>query len=306
MAVEFGGYKAISQGLYGDGSRIYFGSSKNKICRFCGESEKAAFKNTAHAIPEFLGNHQLILNSECDQCNTYFSRELELHLDRYTRPFRTVAGITNKKRKTPKHKEKKASIQMEKGHDNLRMQINGDDFVELDDENNRLAFDMKREKFKPLLVYKALCKIAVSTVQSDRLAEMFRPTLQWLNRNDPVELDMPFLILEALYPGYRFSSCFSSLYFRNEGRFPHAVYVIGVGHHSLQVAVPTVYDFDERCSTQGEIEAFPDIRSPEVARKYGAPTLTIYDAKSMELVESSYKVHIAYESREIIPPSSNT
>lgn len=58
-------FQLIEAGIAGAGHKRYIG--ERFTCRFCGRGrESVTFKKKAHAIPEFLGNHQLILHSECD------------------------------------------------------------------------------------------------------------------------------------------------------------------------------------------------------------------------------------------------
>lgn len=101
-------FHLVEAGVGGAGHKRYIGERFS--CRFCGRSrDGATFKNRSHAIPEFLGNHQLMLNSECDTCNKHFGDTIEQHLAKYTRPFRALNGITNKNRKTAKHSDDRIS-----------------------------------------------------------------------------------------------------------------------------------------------------------------------------------------------------
>jgi len=91
-------YEIIADYHLGNGEYIYIGN-EDKVCRFCNKAEpEVTFKTIAHAVPEFLGNKQLILKNECDQCNTFLSNNLENSLDKYTKPFRLVAQIKGKKK----------------------------------------------------------------------------------------------------------------------------------------------------------------------------------------------------------------
>ena len=75
-------------------------------CRFCGKSKpEVSFRNTAHAIPEFLGNKSLISMNECDICNEFFANEYEDHLAKWFGPARSLCQMRGKKG-TPKYKSK--------------------------------------------------------------------------------------------------------------------------------------------------------------------------------------------------------
>lgn len=71
-------------------------------CRFCfrGKKEGATFFSEAHAISEALGNKMLIQYEECDECNSYFEKNIEKHLIKYLDIYRTFFGIKNKENKS--------------------------------------------------------------------------------------------------------------------------------------------------------------------------------------------------------------
>jgi len=54
-----------------------------KVCRYCGKTEhETEFRNKSHVVPKFLGNFLVISNTECDECNSHFSR-YETELEKY-------------------------------------------------------------------------------------------------------------------------------------------------------------------------------------------------------------------------------
>lgn len=95
----------LNENRLGVGSKVYIGE-KGGNCRFCGKNTpETEFKTIAHAVPEFLGNKRFILRNECDQCNDFFSNNLEVHLDKFTRVYRLIAKIKGKS-KIPSYKSK--------------------------------------------------------------------------------------------------------------------------------------------------------------------------------------------------------
>jgi len=59
------------------------GDKDHKKCRFCDRNEnEITFNHKAHVIPKFLGNFLVLSNSECDECNSYFSK-FETELEKY-------------------------------------------------------------------------------------------------------------------------------------------------------------------------------------------------------------------------------
>jgi hypothetical protein len=80
---------------------------KNRVCRFCyntrpstkndsAEKLVTTFKQEAHAISEALGNKTVILNEECDACNTFFAESCERDIYTYLRCLGTFFRVKNK------------------------------------------------------------------------------------------------------------------------------------------------------------------------------------------------------------------
>lgn len=69
-------FDLIGVGTYSRGDKRFISDGDVRLCRFCQKNEKeTTFRNESHAIPECLGNHQLILLDECDDCNTWRAPE---------------------------------------------------------------------------------------------------------------------------------------------------------------------------------------------------------------------------------------
>ena len=79
--------------------KYYIGKKNNKICRFCNKAKPTVtFDTVAHAIPECLGNKNIICCDECDTCNKNFSENIEVHLDKITLLYRNINMIKGKKK----------------------------------------------------------------------------------------------------------------------------------------------------------------------------------------------------------------
>lgn len=264
-------FQLINHGKAGSGHKKYLG--KRSTCRFCGrDGGSASFKHKAHAIPEFLGNHSLILNSECDNCNAHFGKTIEPHLNKYTHPFRSISGITNKKRKTPKYSDERIeSLNLDRHERNLNVKLIDDNAVKWDDENRIISMSMEREPFIPYLAHKALCKIAVSTIANEDFLPIFEPTFEWLNPHTESRVDIaPALLVETIMPGARYTECMYRLYFRNTRTFPHCLFWLAFGNFSLLIFIPTWLDFEPGVTQdEYEIPFVPDQRTPEDIREFG-------------------------------------
>lgn len=171
-----------------DGIAIKVGqkSRTKRVCRFCGRTTSSnpptRFDAIAHAIPEGLGNSLLFCNEECDECNSnlkYLEENLMTYMD-FRRSFHEV-------------KTKSTS---------LPPRVDGVEFVTVPDSTTgRTVLYLKKEclpnpipavPFRMRLnhtksirhqnVYKALCKIAIDLMPTDRLVH-FKQTIDWINNS---------------------------------------------------------------------------------------------------------------------------
>ena len=161
-------------------------SRTKRICRFCGSTTSSnpptRFDAIAHAIPEGLGNSLLFCNEECDECNSklkYLEENLMTYMD-FRRSFHEV-------------KTKSTS---------LPPRVDGDEFVTVPDSTTghtilylkkeclpesipSVPFKMRLNHTKSIRhqnVYKALCKIAIDLMPTDRLKH-FKQTIDWVNNS---------------------------------------------------------------------------------------------------------------------------
>jgi hypothetical protein len=186
-----------------DGPKIYIGNqtSESRQCRFCGKtSSETSFRNVAHAIPESLGNKRLISLEECDECNTYFSKELDDSLAKYLQPYRTLFFIKGKKG-PPSYKtdDKTARIDPVDG----RLRISGEEEkVFSKGQNGDLEMFLHRQPYRPLSVFKAFVKIALSILPSEEDIETLTPVKRWIRTPDSSRhFPGPHIISERFLPG---------------------------------------------------------------------------------------------------------
>ncbi len=293
---NLGDFELIELGIAGKGHKRYIGT--RYICRFCGrDRESATFKHKAHAIPEFLGNHALILNSECDDCNAHFGSSVEPHLEKYTRPFRTINGITNKARKTPKYRDSLIELlHMDRHTRNLTVKLSADDAMTFNEDEKSVAWSMDRELFIPYLAHKSLCKIAMSIV-SERYLPLFSPTINWLNPMSEAGLHVsPTPVIEATMPGAQYTDCIYRLYFRNTNTFPHCLFWIAFGSYSLLTFIPTVLDRKPGTAMVSEVPFVEDQRTPEQIEEFGPLTHEERDFSSTSSILLPHYVQFRFEN----------
>jgi hypothetical protein len=177
----------VFAGLGSGSEKIVLGSKPSK-CRFCGgEPPKSTFKKRAHAVSELLGNKIMVSLYECDNCNERFGR-FEDDLGKMTLPMRSIGGVIGKNGipkllTVSRGGTRKPTMEHKDGNLNFSHDV-GDDigFVE-DAVNKTLTVTYVEQPYRPLAVYKALCKSAFTLLPSDDLTN-FEELRQWLLQDD--------------------------------------------------------------------------------------------------------------------------
>lgn len=161
---------------------------EKRVCRFCERKKpEVSFKSVAHAVSEALGNKKIILNEECDECNSKFGSLIEIHLIEYLRFFCVFFGVKGKE-KVPEIKEPAKFPIPENGKN---VSIKNDGTIEIKyfqtDEDEKaqdglpLHFPLRLgENVIDQNIYKTLCKYALSVIDSEYI-RFFSETVNWLN-----------------------------------------------------------------------------------------------------------------------------
>lgn len=176
--------------------KIGEGLKANRVCRFCyNKIPDITFNKEAHAISEALGNKILILNDECDRCNDFFDENIERDFIYYHDMARTLYGVKNKTNAPPKLKGKDFEISYtEQGNLSIAIVQNnpGDDNAEMPEN---VSFKTGN-KIKIQNLYKALCKFALSVIDSKHLSN-FEDTIQWIKNQKEVNILPKVAILNS-------------------------------------------------------------------------------------------------------------
>lgn len=156
-------------------------------CRFCfrGKSDGATFFSLAHAISEALGNKTIIQYEECDECNSYFEKNVEKHLIQYLDIYRTFFGIKNKENKIPTLKGENFEYRkLDETTIIIKQQLrDAEDNYDPDiSEGIPLKF---HGKINEQNIYKSLVKFAIGIIEPNDL-QRFKKTIEWLRGNDYV------------------------------------------------------------------------------------------------------------------------
>lgn len=264
---------------------------KNRICRFChntrppaknDSSEKlvTTFKQEAHAISEALGNKTVILNEECDACNTFFAESCERHIYTYLRCLGTFFKVKNKDNTVssiigknfkllylPEGRKKKvleaqAGFEIAQPDENrpaLKDQLSPEELQQIStpdfcleytlEEGERTPEDRPPEslplKFKEQLsmqqVYKALVKFALSVMETENLTG-FEKTIEWV-AGDKTVARLPKIAILRSYANFT-KGAELIIYRRtsDDGRLPLA---IGEFQFTFQKMVFIIPSFNE-------------------------------------------------------------
>lgn len=179
--------------------RTIIGNAKkeNRCCRFCNKVMKdgATFKKVAHAIPEGLGNKNIILGDECDDCNEFFGKNVEPSLIEHLDIYRVFLGVKGKSG-TPKIKYKNGQMQVE---DNMPV-VASQNIEKVSDKEIKVHLESSK-KFTPAKLYKALCKITLSTIDEEHIADL-KQTVEWMTRDDNQELCLPKVAVNVIHNGF--------------------------------------------------------------------------------------------------------
>jgi hypothetical protein len=168
--------------FYFDGNinkKLYVGNGlkSDRICRFCSRTkiEGAKFNKIAHAISEALGNKNIILNDECDECNEYFGSKIECQLIEYLNLYRPLYDIKGKSNKSPTVKGKNYCLKRE-GND-VHLEVAADNYSEF--ETNKKVSLHSSKNITAQILYKTLVKYFLSVVNEKYLND-FKETIKWI------------------------------------------------------------------------------------------------------------------------------
>lgn len=179
--------------------RITIGNAKKdyRKCRFCGNSQEngAKFSKVAHAIPEALGNKNLILADECDECNEFFGNDIEPNLIEHLDIYRAFLGVKGKNG-TPTISYKNGKILNKDG-----MMVVVAEKIDGTPEQGLKVNLSSSKKFTPIKLYKSLCKITLSTIDEHEVSRL-STTLRWLRYGEAPSRGVPKIAANVIHSGF--------------------------------------------------------------------------------------------------------
>lgn len=213
---------------------------KNNSCRFCGKSyPEVTFRNVAHAVPELLDNDKLFSFYECDTCNHKFGETIEDHLSKYLFPYRIGSSILGKKGKISYKLDETNRLDVTDGHWNVIESI-PESIVEVVDDNT-INLKIKRQTYIPIMVYKALVKIALTIVPEDELKNL-KNTIDWLMTTDrKIEDFFGQFIMMRFFPGPKPFPYIKIILFKkksDEIKMPMYQIALNFNNYNFQYIIP--------------------------------------------------------------------
>lgn len=249
------------------------GQSQNRVCRFCGKTEKeVTFKKVAHIFPEAIGNKALASNYECDECNDFFGQTIENDYAKYFSLYHSIMQISGKggiphcgfkiscPKKTDACHEHCVEISFNKGKINIRKCIEvNDEYVKL--KNNSMILSKPIGSCCPIAVYKAITKMAMSVMPIEDLT-LFTNTIKWLRapNHTNINIGKKMLVRYQMIPGFNVTKYPHFILYRRkrtEWQKPYMLFNLTYGCFSLLIEIPR--NNDNSSNTEFEKIPFPPI-----------------------------------------------
>jgi hypothetical protein len=235
-------------------------------CRFCGGTPPPhTFEKRAHAVSELLGNKVMTSLYECDACNERFSK-FEDDLGKMSRPGRAIGGVIGK-RGVPELEPvtsgttRKPKMTVKDGRINFSHDAGDIGLVE-DEAAKTLTLTYVQKPYRPLGVYKALCKSAFTLLPDDELCN-FQELKQWLLRGD-LTTDRVYamgshICYSTFVPAFQpFKQPIVCLLKRNELiDAPYMSFFVATGNVSYQIFLPCPAKDEHLRGKTVTFDAFP-------------------------------------------------
>jgi hypothetical protein len=218
-----------------------------RVCRFCKlQYGQVNFKKDAHVFSEFLGNKYLVSDFECSNCNGLFCT-YESHLSYFIGPVRAFQKLYGREKdykfKSP-DKKTVAENYNEYGLENsfsISREDVADQTFEIDREAGRTLINFVKHSYTPLLVYKAILKMALSCLDEDEI-KYYDLACKYLltdSLDDNIR-GAAKMLTYSVPPGKGYSTPFAVLYkkMNQEAKLSTHIFVLYFMNQVYQIAVP--------------------------------------------------------------------
>jgi hypothetical protein len=283
---------------------------KPSVCRFCSRtSPEVTFRNEAHAVPELAGNGTLISLYECDECNDRFS-SFEDDLGKLTLLER-IAGQVLGKSGVPSARtgQKKSRIDMDVTGFKIENHAS-DPIAEIDYENKTLTITVAPQSYRPLGVYEALVKIALTLMDEQDLAKV-PEALRWLRApdltTDRIDDGTRYTSIRSWTPGpapFANTRAFLLRRKRPDVPGPTFIFVLGFGNLSFQIALPAPQEDRHLIGKTVNLRPVPVFAFLEKSRVRGSTRFRTQDLSSPALVKGSASMIFHFDSITDFAPAT--
>lgn len=277
---------------------------EEKVCRFCGlRPPQVSFRKLAHAVPELVGNKRLFARYECDTCNSAFSA-FEDALAKSSAIFLFSAQVKGKGGVPTLRSRKKLSRAEFNESGFAFSEHEGDAILAIDESAQTLRLKLEHQRYRPLGMYKALTKVALTLMPEGELAA-FKEAMDWIKApiaNGPIV--KPSICLRTFVPGPGPIPQPHVILFRRkpEKDVPYSMLFLATGNTSFQTIVPCpAHD------VEGHNYRFPPVpmtTSIDFDRAQGPPLHFQEDLSSLDLTDALSEMTFHFD--RLAPPNART
>lgn len=177
---------------------------RHRRCRFCGRHASEVKFNKTHLLSELLGNHYVLYDSECADCNLLFSR-YESDLAAFLGIGRTMYSQKGKG-KVPTFKSADHLVTARPGTwlgvEGIRLErpVSATGAFRIDDVQGTAEITVAKQPYVPYNVYLALLRMALAMVPASEMASYLPAIDQLLQQASAVEFATYAHIIQYTVP----------------------------------------------------------------------------------------------------------
>lgn len=220
----------------------YIDTTNEYVCRFCGKNlTQTTFKMKAHAIPEFMGNKNLLSKNECDLCNREFGQNYEDHLARMLLPVNSFTQVKGKNG-IPTYKSEDKKIKIKTINKRMVISHSNSEKIKIDKKNKIISIEFASQRFIPIKAYSAFLKMALSIMPENELI-FFEPCINYLKGRLKGKIKLFPFVLTTFTNGYKpYKQVINYLCIRKNENYniPYMLYILATGNYMYQIIVPSV------------------------------------------------------------------
>jgi hypothetical protein len=245
-----------------------------------------------------VGNKRLFALYECDGCNSDFS-VFEDELAKSAAIFLFSAQVKGKKGVPTLRSQQKLSRAEVNEHGFSFQEHEGDAILSTDETTRTVRLKLKHQRYRPLGVYKALTKVALTLMPEHEL-NAFQEAMKWIKA--PIArgaIMKPSICLRTLIPGPRpIPAPHVILFRRKPGKdVPYSMLFLATGNTSFQVNVPCLAHDVERHTYR--FPPVPMTTSIDLDLAQGPPLHYQEDLSSPDLIDAPSEMTFHYDENEV-------